>query len=115
MPSVRPRASGPVLAVLLAFGPILTPETAEAVVCFCPPFATFPNALAFLRRWFPGDGEARGNGVRHDECQGPGCPRNCKRRAPASITATGKLGRPDAPGRRPASQETCRRKRHPFR
>ena len=37
-----------------------------------------------------------------------GCPRNCERRARVHM-ATGKPGRPDATGQRPASQETCQR------
>jgi hypothetical protein len=71
-------------------------------------------AGVFAMCWFLGP-QARGGKREHGATSdwddaNRGCPRNCERRA-ASVTATGKLGRPDAK-LRPASQETCQH-RHP--
>ena len=67
-----------------------------------------------LSCWFPGSqawgGKREHGSPSYEGGANRGCPRNCERRA-ASVTATGKLGRPDAK-LRPASQETCQH-RHP--
>ena len=89
-------------------------ELAKASLRDCS-YGLQPRAAGILRScWFPGwqtwGGKREHGSPSSADSANRGCPRNCERIA-ASITATGKLGRPDAK-REPASQETCQH-RHP--